>query len=262
MDSRKSLWLLSLPFALICTGCVTTNQAKNPGPGAANIARVEEPPKVVKKDEGPKRNPKPSTEIAIGRMKEMEADTDAVKKNPEAQARLRDDARQAYQAALRLDPNNQEAIRSLGRLYTKIGDCDRAQEILRAAIARNPKDATLWYDLGLCYHRKRDFPESVRCFGKAVELEPENRDYMKKLGFTLAWMGQYDHGLAWLTRTQGSALAHYNVARVMLQKDQTELARRHLQTALRENSQLQDARDLLASLDTPNQYQGRRVFNE
>jgi tetratricopeptide (TPR) repeat protein len=196
-------------------------------------------------------------------MKEMEADTDALKKHAEAQARLRDEARQAYQAALRLDPNNQEATRSLARLYTKMGDCERAQDIYRKALIKTPRDGTLWYDLGLCYHRKRDFPESARCFTKALELEPENRDYMKKLGFTLAWMGQYDHGLSLLTRTQGAALAHYNVARVMLQKDQTELARRYLQAALRENGQLQEARELLASIENPNANAfGRPMVNE
>ena len=262
MDSRMSLWLLSLPFALFCTGCINT-QKNMTTPGSSGITRMDDMPKVVKKDDGPKRNPKPSTEVAIGRMKEMEADTDALKKSPEAQARMRDEARQAYQAALKLDPNNQEATHSLGRLYTKMGDCERAQDIFRKALIKTPRDGTLWYDLGLCYHRKRDFPESARCFTKALELEPENRDYMKKLGFTLAWMGQYDQGLSLLTRTQGAALAHYKVARVMMQKDQTELARRYLQTALRENGQLQEARELLASLENPNANAlGRVGFNE
>ena len=40
---------------------------------------------------------------------------------------------------------------------------------------------------------------------QGMELEPENRDYMKKLGFTLAWMGQIDQGLNYLTRAQGRA---------------------------------------------------------
>jgi tetratricopeptide (TPR) repeat protein len=220
-------------------------------PGSAGITHIDETPKVVKKDDAPKRDAKPSTEVAFGRMKELEADSDLAKKNPEAQARLRQDSRQAYLKALQLDPNNLEAYRGLGRLYTKMGDCDRAQENYRKAMTKYPKDATLWYDLGLCYHRKREFPDSARCFSKALEIDPDNVEYLKKLGFTYAWMGQYDHGLALLTRSQGAALGHYNLARVLIQKDQKELARRHLNAALRENGQLQDARDLLASLDTP-----------
>lgn len=250
MEGRISVGVLS--FCLLCAGCLTPNGQKgvvaNATPGSV---RVEETPKVVKKEDGPKRNPKPSTEIAFGRMKEMEADTDQLKKQPEIQARLRDEARTAYQQALKLEPNNLEAAHSLIRLYTKTGDCERAQELCRKTMTQHPKDGALWYDLGSCHLRKREFQESARCFSKALELDPENREYMKKLGFTLAWMGQFDQGFGYLARSQGSALAHYNLARVHLQRDQTDLARQHLQVALRENSQLDDARELLASLDQP-----------
>jgi len=203
---------------------------------------AEVPTKVTKKEDGPKRPAQAKTEIAFGQMKESDAESEAAKKNPEAQAHLRDDARLAYQAALKQDPNNVEAYRHLARLYTKVGDYDRAFDTYKKAMAKHPKDAELWYDLGLCHHRRKELSESVKCFNKALEIQPENRDYMKKLGFTVAYMGQIDQGLALLTRAQGSALAHYGIARVLVQKDQVQQAQQHLQIALRENSQLEDAR--------------------
>lgn len=255
MDGRISACLLTIPFTMLCAGCIASQTPKAVAPAPTTQAPATQAPiersVKVKKDDGPKRNPLPSTEVAFGELKEGEADSDAGKKNPEAQARLRDEARQAYQKALKIDPNNLEGFRHLGRLYAKKNDFDHANEIYKKALAKYPKDATLWYDLGVCYNRRKDFGESLRCFNKALELDPENPKILMKIGFTYTWLGQVDQGLASLKLAQGSALAHYNVARILLQKDQNESALRHLRLALRENSQLQEARDLLTSLEAP-----------
>jgi len=253
MDGRISVGLVSFVLALTCAGCVTT-QGKDTSrlPQATNVAGMPDTAVNVKKADGPKRAAQPRTEIAFGVMKENDADSDAAKKNPEGQARLRDDARLAYQAALKQDPNNLEALRHLARLYTKVGDYDRAFDTYRKAMAKHPKDAALWYELGLCHHRRKDLNESVKCFNKAIEIDPENPEYLKKLGYTVAYMGQIEQGLAILTRAHGAALAHYGIARVLVQRDQVQLAQHHLQLALRENNQLSEARELLASLANPN----------
>jgi len=259
MDGRTSAWLLTVPVTMLCAGCVTTQAQKNVAtPVTTTTTRVDDAP-TVKKDEGPKRKPLPATEIAFGKMKEGEADSDAAKQQPEAQARLRDEARQAYQQALKLDPNNLEAYRCLGRLYTKLNDFERAQDAYKKAMAKHPKDATLWYDLGLCHNRRKDFNESVRCFSKALDLEPENREYLKKLGFTLAWTGKVDQGLIYLTRAHGPALAQFQIACMFDQKNDAVQAIHHLRLALRENSQMQEARDLLTAIENPGAYPGRRA---
>ena len=71
------------------------------------------------------------------------------------------------------------------------------------------------------------------------------------LGFTLAWTGKVDQGLVHLTRAQGSAQAHVEIACLFDQKEQRDLAVQHLRLALRENPQLQSARDLLSAFETP-----------
>src|SRR5437588_6238578 len=113
MDGRTSIWLLTIPLTMLAAGCVTTQTQKNVTPPAnTTLTRIDEAPSA-KRNEMPKRNPQPSTEIAFGKMKEAEADSAAAKANPEGQARLRDEARQAYQHAIKLDPNNVEAQRCL-----------------------------------------------------------------------------------------------------------------------------------------------------
>jgi tetratricopeptide (TPR) repeat protein len=251
MDGRTSAWLLTIPLTMLCTGCLTPQAPKTAAiPAGANITRLDDMPKP-KANDGPKRNPMPATEIAYGKMKEAEADSEPLKKSPEAQSAFRDEARKAYQQALKIDPNNLEAMHCLGRLYVKLNDFERAQEIYKKAMAKNPKDATLWYDLGMCHNRRKDFGESVRCFGKALELDPENREYLKKLGYTLAWSGKVDQGLVYLTRAHGADQAHLKLAFMFDQKEQRDQAIHHLRLALRENSQLEEAREFLAALENP-----------
>ena len=255
MDGRMSIGFFSLALLLSASGCITWNNKKDVSPigtaSTSNFAPPGDALKAKKAELGPKRNPLPRTEIAFGELKEADADSDAAKSNPEAQARVRDEARQAYQFALKLDPNNLDAHRHLGRLYVKMGDCERAAETYKKAMAKHPKDAQLWYEMGLCHHRRRDLAESVRCFNKALELDPENRDYHKKLGFTLAWMGRLDEGLAHLTRAHGAALAHCNIARILIEREDRRGAHQHVMIALRENRDLPEAQGLLAWLEGP-----------
>jgi tetratricopeptide (TPR) repeat protein len=209
------------------------------------------PSAKAKKGSGPKREPMPRTEISYGELQEAESETDVAKKNPALQAKLRDGAREAYQKALKLEPNNADAYRHLARLYAKIGDYERAFDAYRKALAMHPKDAALWYDLGQCHNRRKQFNDSIPCFERALELDPENREYMKKLGFTLAWTGQVQRGLNYLTRAQGLAMAHYNVGRVLLERNQPAQAQQHFALAVRENPQLEPlTRELLTPTTT------------
>jgi tetratricopeptide (TPR) repeat protein len=246
MDGRTSVWLLAASLTLGGAGCVTPqNQGRNSSPAAAEDAPA------VKKDDGAKQPAQARTEIKFGEMKEADADSELGKKDPAAQAAARDLARKAYQAALKADPNNLDAFRHLAKLYGKTGEYDRAFDTYKKALAKYPKDAELWYDLGKCHNRRKEFNASIPCFNEALKVDPENRAYLKELGFTLAYRGQIDQGLSVLTRAQGSALAHFNIARVLLQRDQTGQAQQHLQIALRENSNLEEARQLLAALANP-----------
>ena len=276
MEGRISVGILAAALALGASGCTTTQSSTNvvspdKNAAAAAAANTNGTTTSVKADDTPwpkhdpsrKHDPLPATEIAFGRMKEIEADSAQLKNNQEAQARLRDDARKAYQQAIKLDSNCLDAYRHLGRLYVKMGDTDRALETYKKALAKHAKESGLWYDMGLCHTRRKDFTESTRCFSKALELEPENPDYMKKLGLTLAWIGQIDRGLAYLTRGhQSSALAHYDIARILAQKGQVEPAKQHLQIALRENPQLEGAGEMLAGFEGPRGDAPRRITLE
>jgi Tfp pilus assembly protein PilF len=252
MDGRTSLLVL-LGLGLVSSGCVTTGENKAP-------ARSDSEPlfsAVPVKDDVTRPTP-PRVLGAFAEMKEREADL--AKDTPEIQARLRDEARRAYQEMLKAEPDNIDAARGLARVYASMGNYDRAREAYTKALSRHPRDVNLWYDYGMMFDRKRDWAEGAKCFKKALEIDPENQRSLKAMGFTLARAGQFDQSVTYLTRAMGSAAAaHVNVAQMLLhvggqetgdQRAQHEaMARQHLQVALKENPGYDRARELLESLD-------------
>lgn len=251
MDGRKSAMLV-LSLALGCTGCATTHEK------TTSIHGPDDPTPVLTQVKEEAKQPAPARVIlAMGARDEMEAD--AAKDRPEAQARMRDQARRAYQEVLKNEPNNIDAFRGLARVYTSMGDYDRAADTYKKALAKHPRDVNLWHDFGMMHDRKKDWAQGVHCFQKALEIDPENQRCLKAMGFTLARAGQVDQAMVYLTRAMGSAVAaHTNVAMMLMHlagqdpgdaAARQALARQHLQLALQENPNYERARDLLAAME-------------
>jgi tetratricopeptide (TPR) repeat protein len=253
MDGRMSAFAL-LGLVLACSGCVTTTetQVSFPKPGEA-----PRKPLVAAKEE-PKQPAPPRLVVTVAEMKE--SDADAAKDQPEKQARLRDEARRAYMEVIKAEPDNFAAYRGLARVYARLGDYERAQETYKKALTRQPRDVHIWFDMGMMYDRRKDWAEGIKCFRKGLDIDPENQDCLKGLGFTLARAGQMEASMAYLTRATGSvAMAHYNVARMLLHLGEqatpaeraaaAEQARRHLHLALQENPALERAHQLLATVE-------------
>jgi len=241
MDCRNSV-LAAFTLAL-GAGCVTTQPITQGG--------ASDPPAnaiVQKASDGPKRPPLPGTVVAMAVIKEREAGNPA--NDAAQQIKLYDEARQYFQEALKIDPKYRDAVQGLARVYGLMADYPHALQIYRTALAKTPKDHGLWFDLGMCYSHQKDLVQALPCFQKALELDPENRRYMKQLGFTLARAGQTDQSLALLTKAVGTAMAHYNLARMMDHMGQPDQCRNHLQLALQINPNLDQAREMLDSLQT------------
>jgi tetratricopeptide (TPR) repeat protein len=255
MDGRTSALCL-LTLALASSGCVTTTEKTVTVRSAGEPPAV--PPAAIREED--KKPPPPRVLLAMGTVKEQQAD--ALKDHPDIQARLRDEARRAYQEILKTDPDHVEAIRGVARIYARMGDYERAQDTYQKAVAKHPRDVALWFDFGMMYDRRKQWPEGMQCFRKGLEIDPEDQQCLKALGFTLARTGQIEQSLPCLTRAMGSsAAAHYVVAKMLLHLAEQQpaerpareaLARTHLQQSLADNPNYQQARDLLARLDSPN----------
>ena len=72
--------------------------------------------------------------------------------------RLADDARLKFQKALETDPKNRDALQGLARLYTRIGDRERAIATLQTLQKHYPNDHKIAYEMALTHARFEDWP--------------------------------------------------------------------------------------------------------
>ncbi len=206
---------------------------------AAEVARKEE--------KAGKRTPKAVTCVAFGDLQVRSA---ADPERPAAdRERAREEARKAYQQALKIDPKCRAAHLGLVNVYKSADDVPRAVAAYQKVLTVYPKDAPLWCDLGVYQGQKKDWVAAAESLRKAVELDPENREYARNLGFFLAFSGRHDESLIFFRKVVGEAKAHYNLACVHDYQKQPEQAKFHLQLALRADPQLPEAHKMLARLD-------------
>jgi tetratricopeptide (TPR) repeat protein len=195
----------------------------------------------------PRRTPRSETCVKAGEVYEGQASDE--KLSAQQKAGLLDMARQAYQQALRLNPNNAEASRNLVRVYVKLNEHERAVGILQQLLQKHPKDVSLWADLALCQARRKDFDAALQSLGRALELDPENRANRMTYGHLLARAGRFDDALGQFTELMGPAAAHFQVARMQLHLDQTNLAYANLKRAVQIDPGLEPAQKLLAAME-------------
>ena len=83
----------------------------------------------------------------------------------------------AYQAILKRDPKNVEAITHLGVILATAGHDDSALEAFDKALAIDPNYAHAWWDKAqLLYERKQDYKRAIPALEKFVALIPSGQD--------------------------------------------------------------------------------------
>lgn len=86
-----------------------------------------------------------------------------------------DEALFLVEKAMRLKPNDGYVTDSLGWVYYKMGDYEKAYEVLNKAIKLVPDDPTIMEHLGDVYLKKNDSEKALELYRQALEHEPENQ---------------------------------------------------------------------------------------
>jgi tetratricopeptide (TPR) repeat protein len=107
------------------------------------------------------------------------------------QARLRPQARAAWQAILNVVPSSQEAAARLGRLAWEDGDHSLAAALLERAVAHEAP-APVWFDLGLVRQDLRDRDGAAQAYRKALDFKPDYAEAALNLGTVLQEAGDLD----------------------------------------------------------------------
>ncbi|MDI7245910.1 MAG: tetratricopeptide repeat protein [Bacillota bacterium] len=176
-------------------------------------------------------------------VKEAEEMRTKLKQAQSAYSRRKyDQAIQAYERVLELDPENIEARCDLGLCYWLAGKTDSAVEELERVLKAKPDYLPACNNLGfILAETKRDLERAVTLLEKAVDGEPANPVYMDSLGWAYFKQGRLDEAERTTKRAllfpsdfpeKTLATAHYHLAMVYEAKGMKEEAMREMQKAL------------------------------
>jgi tetratricopeptide (TPR) repeat protein len=107
------------------------------------------------------------------------------------QAGLKMQARESWQAILKVIPQHGEAAARLGRLAWEDGEHGLAAAYLERATASDAP-ASVWFDLGLTRQDLRDHAAAAAAFRKALDLKPDFAEAALNLGTALQDSGDIE----------------------------------------------------------------------
>lgn len=87
-----------------------------------------------------------------------------------------ENAREAYEAALQLDPDHADAHVNLGRLLHEQGEIGRAEEHYRQALAVRAHDITALYNLGVALEDQARLREARNAYREVLLGDPDHAD--------------------------------------------------------------------------------------
>jgi tetratricopeptide (TPR) repeat protein len=98
-------------------------------------------------------------------------------------------AEEQFKAAQHIDPNSEDVVLNLARLYSDSGDMTRAIQVLNAVPA-DDRTAKMDYALGMSYDQLKQNKNAIDAYSKAFDMEPDNLDAERGLAQALLSDGQ------------------------------------------------------------------------
>ena len=158
------------------------------------------------------------------------------------------DAMENYEKALKIAPTNGPALASVARLHDRQNNHAQAIEFYQKAINSSPNDAQLYSDLGMLYARIGQVEEGSKKLEQAIAIRPSEAKYHSNLAAVQLDSGNSAKALETLQKANAPAAANYNMALLLVQRNQIQNAQQHLAVALQQDPNMQPARDLMTKL--------------
>jgi tetratricopeptide (TPR) repeat protein len=191
---------------------------------------------------------KPETVAAFGEL-EVDAAFSIEELTPSERENRIEAARQKFVKALATDPKNVEAHRGLGRLYTRLGDRDRAAQAYAAALQHHPKNATLLHEAALSSGRFEEWEQALRLWQTAASFDPDNRKYPRMIGLACVRLGRFDDGFNVLLKVMPEAEARLVVARELMHTGNADGCRQQVELAVKADPTFAPAVNALAQMN-------------
>jgi tetratricopeptide (TPR) repeat protein len=111
-----------------------------------------------------------------------------------AQGRF-EEAMEQFQRALKIDPNDADAVYNLGNALAQQGNFEVAGKQLQHALEINPGHAMAAYDLGNVRARQGRFEEAIDQFQRALKIDPRLTRAHYNVGSLLSQQGKLDEAI-------------------------------------------------------------------
>jgi tetratricopeptide (TPR) repeat protein len=137
-----------------------------------------------------------------------------------AQIGRTDEALEHFQQVIAANPAHEHAALELSNLYVARRRYDAAEQVLREAVVHRPRAHALHNNLGVALHKKGD-PGAARAqYALALEIDPDNAEYLSNYGLSLAAANDVAGAIAAyrraIERSPNRADAHWNLALALL----------------------------------------------
>jgi len=143
-----------------------------------------------------------------------------------------DQAKRAYQQAIKLKPDYMEAINNLGTVYYALKSFRRSISYYQRAIKLAPDDpraASIYMNLGTAFFARKEYAQCAAANQKAIELDPEVFERHGNYGILLEERN-----------VEERAKYHYYIAKMYAKLGRSELAIQYLRKALEEGFKEKD----------------------
>jgi tetratricopeptide (TPR) repeat protein len=158
-----------------------------------------------------------------------------------------DNARKAYERAIKLRPDYMEALNNLGTIYYARKSYRRAINWYNRALKTAPgeaRSATVYENLGRAWFNRKDYVRARECMQSALQLDPEVFEHHGTIGQILEE-----------TSIEERAKYHFYLAKVYAKSGRNDVALQYLRKALEEGfkdkKSLDEEPDFAALKDLP-----------
>ncbi len=162
----------------------------------------------------------------------------------------------ALKKAEEIRPNDIDVLFALGELHYKRGELIQAENSFRKIITNTPGDSyteSALINLGIILDEMERYPEAIRSFEKALELNPKNYNAQYNLGLSLMKLGKpVDAIQSWekasVLESRGEYKARERIADYYIRNSFWDKAISNLETILEENPNAYSIRLKLADV--------------
>lgn len=212
--------------------------------GCSNTPRSEVPYSVLSEDRdfarGAERTPIPETLYSVSRLLVVQG------RDGEADPILR--------RSIREHPDFIPSYFELAEIEMRAGRLGSAMETLTAAHDRDPENALLLNNIGMCWLLRDEYNRALEYFTRAAAKDPDDARFRANMATALGMSGRYDESFSLFRQVLNPGFSHYNVGVIALARDDHQRAVEEFSAALHYDKNLTpppDARGLEAIRHDP-----------